>query len=314
MSSAGQIRVLLGPQSPQQNIAEAIAKAELPAGPLAVISAAWQEAEGDIDVISQLLGRQLEDLYLYRRGEELMAQHPELEAAARLRQHKLIDQQRMYRIRLKQLSIAARRMLREAGDSELVASEQRHAIAQLRALDRHHLHRSESIWRDFVDAYNPDSHRELARQARELGEIFDRCAGVVITGGNVAILINRMRLFGIDKLLDKRHVIAWSAGAMALAERVVLFHDLSPEGRRDAEVLGAGCGVIPGYVFLPNTNQRLRTGDKLRIELLSRRFSPDTCVALDNGAELRIDDSGVQQASVVRRLNHDGRFVKLRAA
>ena len=314
MSSAGQIRVLLGPQSPQQNIAEAVAKAELPAGPLAVISAAWQEAEGDIDVISKLLGRQLEDLYLYRRGEELMANHPELEAAARLRQHKLMDQQRMYRIRLKQLSIAARHMLKEDGDSELVASEQRHAIAQLRALDRHHLHRSESIWRDFNDAYNPDSYPELARQAQELGEIFDRCAGIVITGGNVAILINRMRLFGIEKLLDKCNIVAWSAGAMALAERVVLFHDRSPEGRRDAEVLGAGCGVIPGYVFLPNTKQRLRTGDKLRVELLSRRFSPDTCVALDNGAELRIDDAGVRHTNTVRRLNNDGRFVKLRAA
>lgn len=314
MTSGGAIRVLLGPQSPLPNIAEAVANAGLPDGPLAVISAAWQEAEGDIDVIGNLLGRQLEDLYLYRRGEDLMASDAGLAAAARLRQGKLIDQQRMYRMRLKQLGIAARQMLNAEGDSEMIAAEQRHAIAQLRALDRHHLHRSESIWRGFSSAYSSDSYPILARHAHEVGEIIDRCAGVVITGGNVAVLINRMRLFGVDKLLDGCNLVAWSAGAMALSERVVLFHDRSPEGRRDAEVLGAGCGVIPGHVFLPNTQQRLRTGDRLRVGLLCRRFSPDSCIALDRGSELRIDDSGVRYANTVRRLKHDGRFVKMRAA
>lgn len=314
MTTKGAIRVLLGPQSPLPNIAEAVASSGLPDAPLAVISAAWQEAEGDIDDIRNLLGRQLEDLYLYRRGEELMAGDPGLAAAARLRQDKLVDQQRMYRMRLKQLSIAARHMLDAEGDSEMIASEQRHAIAQLRALDRHHLHRTESIWRDFSNAYSSDSYPMLARHAREVAEIVDRCAGVVITGGNVAVLVNRMRLFGVDKLLHGCNLVAWSAGAMALSERIVLFHDRSPEGRRDAEVLGAGCGVIPGQVFLPNTQQRLRTGDRLRIGLLCRRFSPDSCIALDRGSELRFDESGVRYANAVRRLKHDGRFVKMRAA
>lgn len=314
MTTKGAIRVLLGPQSPLPNIAEAVGSSGLPDGPLAVISAAWQEAEGDIDDIRNLLGREAEDLYLYRRGEELMGGDSGLAAAARLRQDKLVDQQRMYRMRLKQLSIAARHMLDAKGDSEMIASEQRHAIAQLRALDRHHLHRTESIWRDFVNAYSFDSYPILARHAREVGDIIGRCAGVVITGGNVAVLMNRMRLFGVDKLLRGCNLVAWSAGAMVLSERIVLFHDRSPEGRRDAEVLGAGCGVIPGHVFLPNTQQRLRTGDRLRIGLLCRRFSPDACIALDRGSELRFDESGVRCANAVRRLKHDGRFVKMRAA
>ena len=314
MTAKSAIRVLLGPQSPLPNLAEAVSNAGLPDGPLAVISAAWQEAEGDIDEIGNLLGRQVEDLYLYRRGEGLTAGDSELAAAARLRQDKLIDQQRMYRMRLKQLSIAARHMLNAEGDSEMIAAEQRHAIAQLRALDRHHLHRSESIWRDFNNAHNADSHPILARHAEEVGEIIDRCAGVVITGGNVAVLLNRIRLFGIDRLLDGCNLVAWSAGAMALSERVVLFHDRSPEGRRDAEVLGAGCGVIPGHVFLPNTQQRLRTGDRLRVGLLCRRFSPDSCIALDPGAELRFDAAELSYANSVKRLKHDGRFVKMRAA
>lgn len=308
------IRVLLGPQAPDQNIAEALANAELPDGPLAVISAGWQETEGDIDDVGDLLGRQLEDLYLYRRAEKLVASDPELEAAIRTRQHKLIEQERLYRLRLKQLSIAARQMLRAEGDADMLAAEQRHAIAQLRALDRHQLHRCESIWRSFIDAYSPDSYGILPRHARELGDIIDRCAGVVITGGNVVVLINRMRLFGIDKMLDGCNLIAWSAGAMALTERIVLFHDRSPDGRRDAEVFGSGCGVIPGYVFLPDTRHRLKKNDRRRIGLLSRRFSPDVCVALDSGAELHLHDTAVTRATAVRKLGHDGRLAKLKPA
>lgn len=314
MKAVAPVRVLLGPQSPVSNIAAAVANAEIPDGPLAVISAAWQETEGDIGEVGDILGRDVEDLYLYRREEDLLAGYPELQAAARLRQTRLIEQQKMYRLRLKQLNIAARKMMSADGDAEMVAAEQRHAIAQLRALDRHHLHRSESIWRRFSDVYSRENFPALAQQAQEIGEVIDRCAGVVITGGNVAVLINRMRLFGVDKLLRDRHVVAWSAGAMALAERVVLFHDHAPEGRRDAEVLGSGCGVIPGYIFLPDTKHRLKKSDRRRVGLLSRRFSPDVCIALDCGAELHFDTVDVTLANGVQKLGVDGRMARLKAA
>ena len=314
MTASPLIRVLLGPQSPVPNIAEAVANAGLGEGPLAVISSAWQEAEGDIDELRDVLDVQLEDLGLYRRAEELMASDPILEAAARSRQDKLIAQQKMYRLRLKQLNIAARHMMSAEGDAEMVAAEQRHAIAQLRALDRHHLHRSDSIWRTFSERFCPASYEPLNRHAQEIGDIINRCAGVAITGGNVAVLINRLRLFGVDELLDSCNIVAWSAGAMTLADRIVLFHDHAPDGRRDAEVLGGGCGVLPGYVFLPDTRHRLRQGDRRRIGLLSRRFSPDVCLALDNGAELYIDNTTVSRAGAVRKLNADGRLTRLKVA
>jgi len=314
MTTDRPVRVLLGPQRPTRNITEAVENAGLPDGPLAVISAAWQEAEGDIDDVRELVDRPLEDLELYRRAERIEEQAPELAAATRDRQDRLIAQQRIYRLRLKQLSIAARHTLRADGEPEMIAAEQRHAIAQLRALDRHHLHRTESIWNTFLDSYNPATHPLLARQADEIGRAIEQSAGVLITGGNVAILLNRLRLFGIDRFLEKSPIIAWSAGAMALAERIVLFHERSPEGRRDAEIFGAGCGIVPGYVFLPDTRHRLRTGEPTRIGLMSRRFSPDVCVALDSGAEMHVEDAAVRYSSSVRKLNRNGRLARLRVA
>lgn len=312
MTVAPPVRILLGPQSPAHNVGAAASR--LPEGPLAVISAGWQEAEGDLDELAALVGRPLEDLRLYGRVEEVTAQDEALVDAIRERQDLLVDLQRLYRLRLKQLAVAARRVIEAQGDADLLMAEQRHAIAQLRALDRHHLHRSQSIWSRFHATYNTASHPLLARHARELQEVLQRCAGVIITGGNVAVLINRMRLLGVGDMLGDRHIVAWSAGAMALTERIVLFHDRSPEGRRDAEVLGAGCGIVPGYVVLPDANRRLRTRDRLRVGLMSRRFAPDVCVALDSGTEIAVVDTAMRSAAGARQLRHDGHVVRIRTA
>lgn len=306
------IRVLLGPQSPAPNIAEAVANAGLPDGSLAVISAAWQETEGDIEEIRSVLGRDLEDLYLYRRAEEVLANNTAIDVASRLRQDQLIEQQKIYRLRLKQLSIAARLVLGADGDAEMIAAEQRHAVAQLRALDRHHLHRTESIWRSFSEKCSPDFYPEIARHAKEIADVLQRSAGVLITGGNVAVLMNRLRLFGVDRLLDTCNIVAWSAGAMVLTERVVLYHDHAPGGRRDAELFGSGCGVVPGLVLLPDAKHRLRKKDRRRIGLLSRRFSPDTTVTLDRGCRLHVTDTDIVHAHEVQELGIDGRLARLR--
>lgn len=312
MTAVAPIRVLLGPQSPQPNIAAAVAESGLPDGALAVISAGWQETEGDIDEIREVLGRPLEDLRLYGREEELLAAVPELANAARLRQDQLMEQQRLYRLRLKQLSIAARHVMRAEGDAELIAAEQRHAIAQLRALDRHHLYRTELIWRRFSGVQGPDVHPELARHIQEIQDIVERSSGIVLTGGNVAVLINRLRLFEVDQLLETNNVVAWSAGAMALAGRIVLFHDHAPEGRRDAEILCAGCNTVSGYVFLPDAKRRLKKADRRRISFFSRRFAPDQCVAMDAGDAMLLRGSALIRSSGARKLGSKGRVAALK--
>ncbi len=314
MTTDTPVRILLGPQRPLKNVGDAVARSGLPDGPLAVISAAWQEAEGYIDDVREIVDRPLEDLDLYRRAADVEARDSDLATAARERQERLIEQQHIYRLRLKQLSIAARQMLRAKGDADMIAAEQRHAIAQLRALDRHHLHRTERTWSRFRASFHPDNHELLARQSAEIEAQLRRSAGVLITGGNVAILLNRLRLFGLDRMLEEIPIIAWSAGAMVLTERIVLFHERSPEGRRDAEVFGAGCGILPGYVFLPDTRHRLRVQERTRVGLMSRRFSPDVCVSLDSGAELHIDAAGLRYANAVGRLGRDGRLRELVAA
>ena len=111
-------RLLLGPQRPVTNLGDAVKAAGIPEGPVAVISAGWQEAEGDIDDVQQLIPRPLVDLRLYHRAEEIFATQRQLHELYRSRQDQLKELQRLYRLRLRQLMIAARHTLKADARSE----------------------------------------------------------------------------------------------------------------------------------------------------------------------------------------------------
>jgi len=307
------IRVVLGPQRPDINLGEAFRNGPIPDGPVAVVSSGWQEAEGDIDDIRDATGRQAEDLLLYQRAQTIFDEHAELASAYRERQDRLVELQRLHRLRLKQIKIAARQILRTDGEAGMLAPERRHAIAQLRALDRHHLRRIELINGAFERDFGAAAFAPLGAQRREIAAIMQRCAAVLITGGNVAVLMNRLRLFDLGPLLAGQHLVAWSAGAMALTRRVVLYHDHVPLARRDAELFGPGLGLLPGFVFLADAERRLKQRDPVRVGLLARRYAPDLTVALDNGTSLQFDGTRLVAAAAARRLTRQGRLSRLRA-
>ncbi len=308
------LRILLGPQNPERNIASVVASAELPDGPLAVVSAGWQEAEGDLAELQELVGRPLLDLGLYRRAEAVMQSDAELAAAHRQRQDELKERQRLYRLRLRSLALAARRLQRIDGDSDTLIAERRHAIKQLRALDRHHLKQCEARHRDFEQAVSLVERASIRDQAEQIRDVIAGTAAVIVTGGNVGILVNRLRLFGLAPLLADRPIIAWSAGAMAISRRVVLFHDRMPQGRRDAELFGYGLNLVPGVVAMPDAKHRLRTDTPKRNALMARRFSPDTCLTLNNGSVVVWRGDRIVEVGGARRIGRNGRLGRLRAA
>lgn len=313
MSEGTVQRLIVGPQRPTICIGEAIASAGIDARSFAVISAGWQEAEDDIDDVRAAVGRPLEDLRLYLRTEALFRADPALHAAYRQRQDRLRELQRLYALRLRQLALAARHTLRANADPEIAAGEQRHAIRQLRALDRHHLRATEKLHREFEAGWQHDEHVAWRAHRDEVAAMIEGHDGVLITGGNVIVLMNRMRLFGLAPLLADKTVVGWSAGAMVLAPRIVLFHDRMPQGRREPEVLGAGCGLVEGTVVLPDGVHRLRQGDRLRLGLMARRFSPQRCIVLDNETGMRFDGNDVAWVEGARRLTRGGRIVRVEA-
>jgi hypothetical protein len=86
--------------------------------------------------------------------------------------------------------------------------------------------------------------------------------------------------------MEKVPIVAWSAGAMALSERVVLFHDSPPQGEGNPEVLESGLGLVRQVLPFPHARRRLKLKDPIRVSLLARRFAPKLCVAMERGSKL----------------------------
>lgn len=297
------VQVLLGPQSPRPNLISAVESTAFN-GPVISITAGWRDSEGEVEDIAADIGAPVEDLGLYRRAETVLASEPALNALQRERQEKLQELQKLYRIRLEASLSSARTLLTSEGDDELLRLEQRAAISQLRALDRHHLRRIAAIHANF-DARRAslDIPEAMAERDKMRAQVAN--AGLVlIAGGHVAVLINRIRLFGLQSLLRNKPIIAWSAGAMVLGERIVLFHDNAPQGARNAEVLDAGLGVVDKFIPLPHAHSRLDWSDAARMALFARRFAPSRCCTLDFGSMIRLEGgrvTAVAGSSVITR-------------
>jgi hypothetical protein len=209
-------------------------------------------------------------------------------------------------VRLAHAKAAVRELFAEDDRSAPMRAARRAALAALRRLDDAHLRGIERVHARFDAQWRPGGRPALAREKEDLARALGPARAVCIAGGHVAVLLNRLRLFGLGQLLGGRTVVAWSAGAMALAQRVVLFHDHPPQGAGDAEVFEAGLGLVRATVFLPHAAARLALGDRERVALFARRFSPAACLTLDDGSLLHWQDGRLVAAANARRLARSG--------
>jgi len=260
-------------------------------GDIAVVTAGWQEREEEVVELRQHIidevGVGVVNLRLYQRAEEVFEADPELHRLLRARQDRLRRMQEIYRLRLAFASDAARELLLRRGDPEILVPEREAAIAALRELDRVHLERVRAVCQEHDAQVKPFEREAVARHREELRGLIAGCAAFAVAGGHVALLLNRLRLFGVGEMIGDRQVFAWSGGAMVCGERLVLFHDDPPQGAGNAEVLESGLGLYSGLLPLPHARRRLKLDEPLRVALFARRFADLQCVALDDGAILR---------------------------
>jgi len=305
--------LVLGPQFRSPNIRDALARAGL-TGPIVTITAGWQEREGELAALEGHLDQPVRDLRLYERAEAVFNQDAELHETHRLRQADLRRLQELYRIRLAHAKTAARELFATCDDSELMRNARRAALSAIRRLDAEHLKAIGRIHARWDARLGVRTRPMLARQLAELEHLIDKAGIVCLAGGHVAVLLNRLRLFGLERLLRTRPVIAWSAGAMAISERIVLFHDHPPQGAGNAEVFEAGLGLVRGTVFLPHAAARLALGDRDRVSLLARRLSPASCVTLDDGSLLHWHRNRLVACTDSSRLKRTGGTTALETA
>lgn len=304
--------VLLGSQRFEATL-DGLVKSVHDGGPMAAVTCGWRGREAEDEPLRQHVGVELINLKLRARLEEIFKVDTELAEAHRHRQQVLRHKQDFYRIRL-QFALEAHRVIRaRSAPAEVHDEEEALALADLRSIDRYHVDNCADIISRFDREMDLFNRPEVARHRAEIADIMQRCTALAISGGHVATIINRLQLFGLSNLIDGHVVYAWSAGAMAISDRIVLYHDFPPQGPGASEVLTHGLGWVPGMVILPEPEKRLHMSDRDRIGTLAARFRPARSFAFPAGAYLIWDGHRVNGASGVVELGEDGRVARLEA-
>ena len=310
--------ILLGPQR-RPTVDFAVRSLGL-AGPFATVTAGWQEREPDDGELRQLLGGQAVNVELYRRWLDMQERDPEYAAAERALQGVLAELADLYLLRL-DYALQAVFALQHRADSdqlggtftERVATPVAEAVAAVRSLDEAHLMHVNEVRGEFFDRLRPHDRPVIAEHRAAVAELLGSAAALVVAGGHVGVLAEVLHLFNVATVL-RSPVIAWSAGAMALTDRIVLFHDRSPHGPGHPEVYGSGLGITRDVVLLPHARARLLLDDTARMAVFARRFGPARCVLLEAGTRLELSDAGAGLPPGTRVLAEDGHVTSLEAA
>lgn len=296
--------VVLGPQ--RRPTLDAVGLGLDPGGPVATITAGWQERESeDAELDALLAGRSL-NLRLYARWEDVLERDPEYAVAEREHRAALAELQELHLVQLDGVLGALREVTRRGGGRPQVRDAARaDAESAVRLADERHLARVAQERAAFEGIWTPGERAADHRAA--VRRVLDGAGALAVAGGHVGVLGHVLRLFAVT---PPPAVVCWSAGAMALTERVLLFHDRAAHGPAHAEFADAGLGWVPGAVLLPHARRRLRVDDPARMAQLAMRAAPARCVVLDDGVrlDLRPDRTLPADALVV---TPDGRLERL---
>jgi hypothetical protein len=291
--------ILLGPQR-----RPTLGSVGLP-GPFATVTAGWQEREPDDGELASLLGGAV-NLSLYARWLDVQARDPEYAAAARALEGVLAELAEEYLLRLDYALQAVSALQRRTSGSALAS-----AVAAVRSLDASHLEHVNEVRGEFFDRVRPHERPVIAAHRSAVAGLLDSAAALVVAGGHVGVLAEVLHLFNVAALL-RSPVIAWSAGAMALADRIVLFGDRSAHGPGHPEVYGSGLSVVRDVVLLPHAKARLLLDDVPRMAVFAQRFAPASCVLLEAGTRVELSgDGSAGLPTGARVLGEDGHVTAL---
>ncbi len=273
-------------------------------GPVALVSAGWRYDEERDEPLRGALGLTIHNLRLYGAFRDIERAAPELVAAHARKQAMLKAIKVRYREAI--VSRLAGIQAQWADRRDPACPWFRLAVRHLQEVDELFLAEADRLHQEFAATGRPFDHPAVQAVRARIDETLDGCQAVLIAGGHVGVLRNRMSFFGVDQALRGRRLIAWSGGAMVLADRILLYHDYTTHGVGLAEYLDRGFGLVPGVVFLPHAQNRLDLNRPENVAILAARVAPLRAVTLENGGGIGPSGQQIGRADAVRQLQPDG--------
>jgi hypothetical protein len=283
-------------------------------GPVALVTAGWEEGERNDAEIDRRLGGGSRNLNLYGRRLDVLESDAAYADAQGLLRTQLDELRELYLLRLRHALAGVDVVRRRFAEAQRGSGpELDAAIDAVRALDESHASGIAAAYERFYSQNKPHERPRIARHREQVAAIVAECGAIAIAGGHVGVLNDCLHLCNVALLIEDRPMIAWSSGCMAVSERIVVVDDDDPAGRPD-ELYDIGSGVARGMVALPAASARLRAHDPERLAVLARRCAPSVCVLLDPGDRLELRSGLPADLGSVGVVSGDGRVLRGAAA
>jgi hypothetical protein len=282
--------VLLGPQR-FLTTAGTVVRSLAADGHVATVTAGWQERETDDAELHAVMEQRTRNLGLYGRLLDVLDHDPHFRDAALAHREAMDELAGVYSVRLQRALDSVYAVQRRLVRDDLADAALADGVRVVRSIDDWYLDLVDQLYAELEAAAPVSESEPIQRHRAEIAELLGGAAALAIAGGHVGILLRCLKLFGVNPR-PELPVVGWSAGAMALTDRIVLYNDNGPQGVRGAEVWDRGLGRAPRVVALPHARRRLKMDDATRLRVLVRRFAEARCLLLDNGSRVDVGVDG----------------------
>lgn len=296
--------LLLGTQRSEDALSKALDRWQID-GPVGLIAAGWEEDEFEDEWVRQRVHQPVINSQLYELADQMFVEDPEVIQLLRGRQDELRRLRWINEPQMARLLANARALLVRQASGEDVDAFLALAFDQVRELDERYLEEVQKTIGIYDERIGPDARPSISTyRQRVLGRL-NECRCLLIAGGHVGVLLNRLNLSRLLRDVDLP-VIAWGGGTMALASKVVFFHQRLPHESDDAELSRRGLGKFDSLLPFPNAVERLRLDDPLEVALLANRFRDDVCLAMGESSEMEGVQGQWSRATGIRCLETTG--------
>jgi peptidase E len=183
-----------------------------------------------------------------------------------------------------------------------LARELGRAFRTLESNDDHLFELLGDIERRAFDAAGALYHPAFRRAKSRLEERILSASTIFLFGGRLDLLLGALRFFRlrdvfVEALRRGAQLVAVSAGAMVLCERVIVYDDFA-ETPRDFQLYDRGLGIVQDIQVLPHCMERIQTDDPDNLAYLARRFRHHACVGLNQRSLLLLELSPRRASSI----------------
>jgi peptidase E len=118
-------------------------------------------------------------------------------------------------------------------------------------------------------------------------------SSILMFGGRLDLLLDGLRFFRLREPLAEAlrrgaQIVAMSAGAMALCERIIVYDDFAAT-LRDFQLYDRGLELVRDIQLFPHCMERIQTDDADNLAYLARRFRHHACVGLNQRSYLLLE-------------------------